>query len=115
MKKSETVKRSKSVKKIKSEPKLALLIYDVDYDDEVMDLFTSDLVPGFTKWDKVQGTGKSSDPKMDTAVWPGHNSVILALLTDEIEEELKAKIMELINKHNGSGMKLFTLPLHEVI
>jgi hypothetical protein len=47
--------------------KMLLLIYDVDFDEEVMETLTTCCVAGYTKWDRVMGKGERSDPKFDDA------------------------------------------------
>jgi len=94
---------------------LAFLAYDVDYDEDITNLLSSGIVSGFTKWDRVLGAGQKSDPKMDTPVWPGYNCLVMIILSKENEINFKKEISEFINKHNGAGIKLFILPLLEVI
>ena len=50
--------------------KMYLIIYDVDYDEEVMEALSICRVTGYTKWNRVLGKGERSDPKLDDAVWP---------------------------------------------
>ena len=112
---AESISKSPGLNMKKGKLKLALLIYDADYDDEIMEFFSSDIVTGFTKWDKVHGAGKRSDPRMSTSVWPGHNCAIISLLSGEMEDEFRVRIKNFVDEHKGSGIKLFIIPLLEVI
>ena len=62
--------------------KLFLMIYDADFDEDVMEMLTICCVTGYTKWDRVLGKGKKSDSKLDDAVWPGYNCAVAVAAGD---------------------------------
>lgn len=91
------------------------IIYDVAYDDEVVNILDSINVKGFTKWTKVIGRGANSNPKMDDPVWPGFNCMIFLAVADELKNKLLDNIKMLLDKKNITGIKIFEFPIKELI
>ncbi len=94
--------------------KLYLLVYDVDFDEEVMETLTECCVTGFTKWDRVLGKGARSQPKMDDAVWPGFNCAIAIALEEEKEPGFLEAIHKMCSRLGEGGVKVYELPVKEV-
>jgi len=95
--------------------KILLIIYDVDFDEDVMEAISACPVTGYTKWDRVLGKGAQSDPKLDDAVWPGYNCAMVVAIEDEIKEEVVAAMTALSERLGGKGFKVFELPVSKVI
>ncbi len=95
--------------------KLLLMIYDADFDEDVMETISTCGVTGYTKWDRVLGRGKSSDPKLDDAVWPGFNVAIAVAVEDAVEDEVMKAVEELSKRLGGKGFKVFEMPVLRVI
>ncbi len=95
--------------------KLLLIIYDVDFDEDVMETLSNSRVTGYTQWDRVLGKGKNSDPKLDTPVWPGFNRAIAVAVEEEIEDDVMKAVQQLSERLGGSGFKVFVLPVLRVI
>lgn len=94
--------------------KLFLTIYDVTYDEDIMKTLSDCCVTGFTKWDRVHGKGPNSDPKMDTSVWPGYNSVIAVVADGDNEEVVRESLRAAAKGLHGSGIIIYELPVAEV-
>lgn len=94
--------------------KLFLTIYDVTYDEDVMEVVGECCVTGFTKWDRIHGKGPNSVPKMDTAVWPGYNSAIAIVAEDESEEVVREALRAVARRLKGAGIIIYELPVAEV-
>lgn len=95
--------------------KLLLMIYDVELDEDVMETISTCCVTGYTKWDRVLGKGKRSDPKLDDAVWPGFNCAIAVAVEDNVEEDVIKTIELLSERLGGKGFKVFEIPVLRVI
>ncbi len=95
--------------------KLLLITYDAIYDDSVMEILESSGVEGFTKWEKVLGKGKNSEPKLDSAVWPGFNCAVFTAAGNEEQERVMEALREFSSQVGGRGFKVFVLPVLEVI
>jgi len=95
--------------------KMFFMIYDVDYDEEVLETLSTCCVAGFSKWSKVLGKGERSSPKMDDAVWPGYNCAVMLAVDKEIETAVFDALQSLHKRMGGKGLKVFGWPLEKVI
>ena len=95
--------------------KFLLVVYNVDFDDDVMETLQTCCVTGYTKWDKVLGKGKNSVPKLDNAVWPGYNCALAIAVESEKEETVIENLSNLSQRHKGAGIKIYEWPLLRII
>jgi len=95
--------------------KMLLIIYDVTYDEQVMETLSKCCVTGFTKWEKVLGKGKRSEPKMDDAIWPGYNCAVMVAAEPELESVLLGSLANLLKEIGDKALKVFAWPLEKVI
>lgn len=71
--------------------KLVLLAFNFIYDDAVRSILERLRLPGFTEVPRVFGTGESGR-RFGTHAFPGHDTLILAVLPDAQVEPLLAEI-----------------------
>ncbi len=86
------------------------VFYDVAYDEDVMEVVEEAGVSGFSKWDRVLGKGARSDPRMDTAVWPGFNCALMVVADEREGERFLKALRELKKRLDGRGLEIFRLP-----
>lgn len=95
--------------------KMILFVYNAPLEEEIMaGLGTAD-IHYYTKWEKVLGTGKSSDPRLDTNVWPGYNSALLIYCEDACMGNIKETIKNIKKKMPKGSVSAYVWPLEEVI
>ena len=95
--------------------KMLFLIYDVDFDEDVMETLSTCCVAGYTKWSRVLGKGERSDPKLDDAVWPGFNCAVAMGVDEELEQAVFDALKSVHSKMGGKALKVFSWPLERVI
>jgi len=95
--------------------KMLLVIYDVDFDEDVMQMLDNLPLAGYTKWDRVLGKGKRSEQKLDDAVWPGFNNAVVIVADDEIENDVLSALNGLFDRLGSKGLAVFELPVMRVI
>lgn len=95
--------------------RMILMVYDVDFDDDVMDTLHSLELTGYTKWDRVLGKGKRSEPKLDDAVWPGFNCAVMIAVEDDNGQAVFAALEGLFKRLGAKGLAVFELPVLRVI
>ena len=61
------------------------------------------------------GCGRSSNPKMDNSIWPGFNCCIFLVLDDNKKMELIDNLKDILKKKQLDGLKVFEIPVLEVI
>jgi len=94
--------------------KMVMIVYNEAIDEEVMDSLESCCIEHFTKWQRVLGKGKMSDPHLDTSVWPGVNNVCVTVVEDIKVEAILLKTKELRARLGKEGIKAFVLPVEEI-
>jgi len=86
-----------------------------NHDEDVMEVFASQNVSGYTKWDRVLGKGRMSEPKLDDDVWPGYNCAIAMAVENGDEEKIFAALRQLYDHLGGKGFVVFELPILRVM
>ena len=95
--------------------KMLFIVYNVEFDEDVMEALKACSIKGYTKWDRVLGKGGRSNPKLDDAVWPGYNCSIALAVEDSMEDETIKALTDLSDRLRGKGFKAFELPVLRVI
>lgn len=94
--------------------KLVIIAYNEAIDDEVMAVLAAGGIDSFTKWQKVLGKGKMSEPHLDSTTWPGANNVCMVIVDDKEVSPLLIQIKNLRKTLGKEGIKAFVLPVEEV-
>ncbi len=95
--------------------KMLLMIYDADFDEDVMKMLATQSVAGYTKWERVLGKGKRSDPRLGDAVWPGYNNAIAVVIEDDVEDNIIDMVKSLHSKLGGKGFAVFEFPVSRMV
>jgi hypothetical protein len=95
--------------------KMILFVYNAPLEEEIMAGLGAANIHYYTKWEKVLGTGKSSDPRMDTNVWPGYNSALLIYCEDQQLANIKETLKNMKKKLPKGSVSAYVWPLEEVI
>ena len=92
-----------------------MIVYDAGYDEDVIDAITSFGISGYTKWNRVLGTGQKSDPKMDDGIWPGYNSTIMMTVDMAQEAGINQALKNLYEKLKKRGIRVFSWPIQQIL
>ena len=95
--------------------KMFFMVYDADFDEDVISALTAADVAAYTKWDRILGKGRNSEPRLDDPVWPGFNQAVALVVEDDIGDRLFAAMKELSSEIGENGFKVFELPVLRVI
>lgn len=96
--------------------KMLMVAYDAACDDQVLEILAACDTPGFTRWKRVSGRGRRSDPRMDDSVWPGYNNVLLAGVEEGRQlDDLREALSRLQRQLGGKGLKVFAWPVEALI
>jgi hypothetical protein len=83
--------------------------YDHAVDEEVIDILEGLNVPGYTKWNEVEGSG-GRGRHLGTPVWPNLNNAMLTILDDDATvTKLVASFAELKKRVPGAALSAFVL------
>ncbi len=94
---------------------LFLIIIDAALEEILLERLKEEGFNEYTKVPKAMGEGESSDPHLDTHVWPGYHVLYLVAVEEERREEMLKLMREMREAYKKRGFKAFILPLHEVI
>lgn len=93
--------------------RMLFAVYDAVYDQEVLEALDKCGEQGYTKWHRVLGRGERSEPRMDTAVWPGFNNAVVMAVQDGQEAAIKDALAELGS--GRGGLRLYALPVERLL
>jgi len=95
--------------------KMLFIIYDVDFDEDVMETLATCCAAGYTKWTRVLGKGERSNPKLDDGVWPGFNCAVVMAVENELDTTVVEALQSLHNRMGQKALKVFGWPIEKVI
>lgn len=95
--------------------KMILFVYNTPLEKEIMAGLAAAGIHCYTKWEKVLGAGKSSDPRLDTTVWPGYNSALLVYCEDQCLANIKETLIKIKEKLPKGSISGYVWPLAEVL
>ncbi|MBI9085841.1 MAG: hypothetical protein JEZ11_19740 [Desulfobacterales bacterium] len=97
------------------EMKMVMVVCDAAHEEAVLGLLEEAGVSGYTHWPRVLGRGQRSEPKMDTAVWPGFNAAVATAVDESTAGPLMEALATLNETLGGKGLKAFCWVLDRVI
>jgi nitrogen regulatory protein PII len=94
--------------------KMVMAVYNIGVDEEVMAAMDELGVTCFTKVPRVVGKGKATGPRLDSAVWPGANTLALFVLPDD-RAQVVMRAFEHLRSTIGkkAGIKAFLLKVEQ--
>lgn len=96
--------------------KLILIFYHVEYDEDLMEILEKAGIRGYSKIERILGKGKGSQPRWDTAVWPGFNNLLMIGIEQEgVREAFLEELKKYSDRRHGRGICAFVLPGMRVI
>ena len=67
--------------------------------NELIDIFEECKIKNYQITKEIIGKSNSGDPRMNTAVWPGHSSTLIS----QVDEKYVDKIVDKIKKFNDDA------------
>ena len=95
--------------------KFIFLIYNVVIENKVVEELEKIGVKAYTKLPSVHGVGTHSVPHLDSLIWPGINHGLFIAVEEEKKDEILKRMKELKSTYKKEGLKVFVLPLEEVL
>lgn len=93
--------------------KLVFVIYNSALESEFMRSLQECSVTGFTKFEKVSGSGNSGSHFGDK-IWPGVNSMVMVGAEEDKVRQLVEQVKKLRADFPKLGIKALVLPLEEI-
>lgn len=90
---------------------MLLVVYNASIDDEMLEALKRAGMKCYTKFINLRGAGECSEPRLNTQVWPGTNSMLLVCIEPAQKEGLLAAVRHMKDLHREEGVKAFFLPV----
>jgi hypothetical protein len=97
------------------EQELIMLVFNSSIEDEVMDTLKAAGLVCYTRIPCVQGVGEDSEPRLDSHVWPGTNTMLMICAGKELRENLLSAIRQIKERHADEGVKAIILPVIDCV
>lgn len=91
--------------------RFVFLVYDIDFEEEVMEALGRAGVQSYTLWERVLGRGERSEPKLGSHAWPSINRAMILAIPEEGWEEARRWVGELVKR---PGIRAFAWEGEEV-
>ncbi len=92
-----------------------ILVCSSTLQDEILNYLEAHQITGFTRMAPVTGSGQGGGTRMGDEIWPGENAVFFVALAGDKAAGLKKWVRSYRSGQLREGLKLFALPLTEVI
>ena len=92
-----------------------ILVCSSTLQDEILNYLEVHQITGFTRLASVTGSGQGGGTRMGDEIWPGENAVFFVALAGDKAAGLKKWVRSYRSGQLREGLKLFALPLTEVI
>jgi len=94
--------------------KAVLIVHNAAVDGEVMELLQLVGVDCYTKFTQTLGSGKLSEPHLDSPVWPGKNYATFVVTESARAEELMEKVRHKREELGSEGLKAFVWHIEDI-
>lgn len=87
--------------------KMLMVVYDVTFDDDVMEALAACGAAAWTKWERCLGRGRQSPPRLGDAVWPGFNCALMMMVSVEEEARVREALGTVHQRIGQQALRLF--------
>jgi|Deesub1362A_J573_1020465.scaffolds.fasta_scaffold00030_29 nitrogen regulatory protein PII len=95
--------------------KMLQIICDSGFEDYLLENFEKEGIKYFTKIEKALGKGSSSEPHLDSHIWPGFHVLYFVAVQDEKYDKIKKLLLKMKKELKGRGFKVFVYDIFEEI
>ncbi len=94
---------------------LIMVVFNSSIENEVMEALKGAGMTCYTRLPDIQGVGSESEPRLDSHVWPGTNTILMILVARETGEKILGAVRGLKERHAEEGVKAIVLPIIDSI
>lgn len=87
--------------------KAVTVVFNVSIEEEILAALQKAGVTDFTQWPRIVGRGTGTGPRMDSHVWPGANSGILAVVAADAASKLMEELQTVHDSPAGRQAGVF--------
>jgi nitrogen regulatory protein PII len=90
---------------------MILIVFNASIEDEVKEALEEAGMDCYTKLPGLQGEGSCSEPRLDSHVWPGTNTMYLIVAESAERERVLQAVRKIKEIHREEGVSAFVLPV----
>jgi len=94
---------------------MILVVFNASIEDEILEALKEAGMKCYTKLPGVQGEGECSEPRLDSHVWPGTNTMYLLIVDPGERDPILGAVRRLKEVHRDEGVSAFVLPVTGVV
>lgn len=94
---------------------MLIIVCSATLQDEIDYLFEDLGIENYTHLPEATGAGKGGGIRLNNDVWPGNNSLYMIVVNEEQSERIKNWVRKYREREIREGLKLFSLPVNEII
>lgn len=92
-----------------------IIVCSATLQDEIDALFERLEITSYTHVPEATGSGKGGGTRLNDEIWPGENSMYMIAGSPTQAARIKEWVKEYRQRPLREGLKLFSLPLNEII
>ncbi len=90
---------------------MILVVFNASIEDEILEVLREAGMDCYTKLPGVQGEGSCSEPRLDSHVWPGTNTMYLIVAEPAERDRILDAVRRMKDIHRDEGVSAFVLPV----
>jgi nitrogen regulatory protein PII len=94
---------------------MIMVIFNSSIEEEMVEALKGAGMECFTKIPGVHGSGEESEPRLDSHVWPGTNTMLMICADETNKGPLLGAVRHLEERHRTEGVRAFVIPVSEII
>ena len=94
---------------------MIMVIFNSSIEDEMVEALREGGMECFTKFPGVHGRGQYSEPRLDSHVWPGTNTMLMICCEPETKRSILDAVRRMKERHLKEGVHAFVVPVSETI
>jgi len=94
---------------------MIVVIFNSSIEEELIESLKAAGMKYYTKVPGVHGAGECSEPRLDSHVWPGTNTMLLIAVKEGSKGPMLGAVREMKDRHLKEGVHAFVIPIHETI
>jgi len=94
---------------------MVMVIFNSSIEEEMVEALKAAGMECFTKIPGVHGSGEESEPRLDSHVWPGTNTMLMICADETSKGPLLDAVRQLEERHRTEGVRAFVIPVSESI
>jgi len=96
--------------------KAVMIIYNQAHTERVEYLMDKLGIKGYSLWENVQGRGSNTGvPHLGTHAWPEINKSVLAVVEDDLVENILATVRKIDSINNEVGIRAFVWNVEKMV